>query len=63
MQDGRAVRLSYDANLMSQGSPVQVRFEDVLELLPDGTVLNKAVVSKLGVKIGDVTLRISHHRP
>jgi len=26
---------------------------------PDGTVLNRAVVSKLGVKIGDITLKIS----
>ena len=62
VQDGPLVRLSYDANLMSGGSQIQVRFEDVLELQADGSVLNKAVVSKLGVKIGDVTLRIASHR-
>lgn len=60
--DGPLVRLSYDANLMSGGSTIQVRFEDVLELTADGSVLNKAVVSKLGVRIGDVTLRIAHRR-
>ncbi len=61
-QDGPLVRLSYDANLMSGGSQIAVRFEDVLELQADGSVLNKAVISKLGVRIGDVSLRIAHRR-
>ena len=61
-QDGTQVRLAYDARLISNGSPVEVRFDDVLALQPDGSLLNKAVVSKFGVKIGDVTLRIRHAR-
>ena len=61
-QDGPLVRLAYDANLMSGGSQIAVRFDDVLELQPDGSVLNKAVISKLGMRIGDVTLRIARRR-
>lgn len=60
--DGVFVRLDYDANLKSNGSDITVTFADVLELRADGSVLNKAVISKLGVKIGDVTLVIRHPR-
>ena len=62
VQDGALVRLSYDTNLAAGGSTVVVHFEDVLELRSDGTLLNKAVISKLGVRIGDVTLVIRHPR-
>lgn len=60
--EGALVRLDYDANLKSNGSDITVTFADVLELRADGTLLNKAVVSKLGVKIGDVTLVIRRAR-
>ena len=61
-QEGAQVRLTYDASLVSNGSSIQVSFSDVLALEPDGSLLNKAVISKLGVKIGDVTLRIRRAR-
>lgn len=61
-QEGAQVRLAYDANLVSNGSQIQVSFADVLALEPDGSLLNKAVISKLGVQIGEVTLRIRRAR-
>ena len=62
VQEGARVRLAYDANLAVSGSNVTVAFNDLLELRADGTVLNQAVVSKLGVKLGDVTLVIRRPR-
>ena len=61
-QEGARLRLTYDAKLPVNGGIVAVTFNDLLELRADGTVLNKAVVSKLGVKLGDVTLVIRRSR-
>ena len=58
VQDGASFRLSYEASLASQGSDTIVHFEDVLTLTDRRTVLNKAVVSKFGVAVGEVTLTI-----
>lgn len=57
-QDGDAVRLSYEANVKSGSGRQRVRFEDVLYLRADGTIMNVAVVSVLGVPVGDVELVI-----
>ncbi len=57
-QDGTDFRLSYDVLLPSGGSTLQVHFEDVLALQGDGTILNQAFVSKLGVRVGTVVLTI-----
>jgi hypothetical protein len=60
--DGAVFRLAYIATVKTKQSSVDVKFDDVLGLLPDGSVLNRATVSKLGVKVGEVTLRIRHRR-
>ena len=57
--DGPFFRLTYDADVKAKGTVMTLKFDDVLALEPDGSVLNRAVVSKWGVKIGEVTLRIS----
>lgn len=57
--DGPFFRLTYDADVKAKGSMITLKFDDVLALEPDGSVLNRAIVSKWGFKIGEVTLRIS----
>ena len=57
--DGPFFRLTYDADVKAKGTVLTLKFDDVLALEQDGSVLNRAVVSKWGVKIGEVTLRIS----
>ena len=57
-EEGGAFYLSYDASLASQGADLVVHFEDVLMLTGPRTVLNRAVVSKFGLRVGEVTLNI-----
>ncbi len=60
--DGKTFRLTYQARVKTKTSSVDLTFDDVLGLEADGSVLNKATVSKLGVKVGEVTLRIRKPR-
>jgi hypothetical protein len=53
-EEGGVLRLSYDVKL-SGGT--QVHFEDVIERTGEGGLLNKAVVSKFGVPVGNVEIR------
>ena len=56
-QDGKTVRLSYDARLAGKnGKERIVHFEDVLVPESATSVLNKAVISKYGVPVGTVTV-------
>ncbi len=57
--DGPFFRLTYAADVKAKGSVYTLTFDDVLGLQPDGSVLNRATVSKWGLKIGEVTLKIS----
>ncbi len=57
--DGPLFRLTYMANVKTKSSSYDLTFDDVLGLQQDGSVLNRAIVSKYGFKIGEVTLRIS----
>jgi hypothetical protein len=54
--EGSGVRLSYDVDLPTGSGPVRVHFEDVIERDARGLIVNRAIVSKLGVPIGDVDL-------
>ena len=54
--DGAAVRLGYDVDIATSSGSIRVRFEDVIERRGDGTVVNRAIVSKFGLPIGDVDL-------
>lgn len=57
--EGNGVRLSYDVDLPTGAGPVRVHFEDVIERDAAGIIVNRAIVSKLGVPIGDVDLVFS----
>lgn len=55
-QDGRAVRLDYHVTLRTGLGGINVRFRDLLYLQDDRTIVNKAVVSKYGLRIGRVEI-------
>lgn len=61
-QEGNILRLSYEANVRTSTGRTRVRFEDVIYLRADGSMLNVAVVSALGVPVGDVELTIRRRR-
>lgn len=50
--EGRVVRLQYKVNLAGW----TLGFSDVLALRADGTLLNRATVSKWGIRVGQVDL-------
>ena len=58
-QDGPGVRLDYTVTLTTGLGEINVRFQDLLYLNADGTIANKAVVSKWGLRVGrvDITMR------
>jgi hypothetical protein len=53
------VRLSYDVDLPTGSGPVRLRFEDVIERSAGGMIVNRAIVSKYGLPLGDVDLTFS----
>lgn len=56
--EGGRVTMSYVASVPgTDGTPVKLRFADVLQLENDGTVLNTAKVSWLGIPVGKVEVR------
>ncbi len=58
-QDGNGVRLDYVVTLSTGIGNIDVRFQDLLYLNADGSIANKAVVSKFGLRVGrvDITMR------
>jgi len=53
---GAVLRWTYDLDLPISGRTWQVAFDDWMILMDDGILMNKATVSKWGLKIGEVTL-------
>ncbi len=53
------VRISYEIDLPTSSGKVRLRFEDVIERRTDGMIVNRAIVSKFGVPLGDVDLVFS----
>jgi len=53
---GNTLNWRYDMRLKVGGSSVKVHFNDWMFLQPNGVLINKAMVSKLGVDIGRVTI-------
>jgi hypothetical protein len=58
-QDGNGVRLDYYVTLSTGLGDIDVRFQDLLYLNADGSIANKAVVSKFGLRVGrvEITMR------
>ena len=53
---GNAFRWQYTLRLPVDGSVYEVQFDDWMYLMNDGVMLNKAVMSKFGVRLGEITL-------
>lgn len=53
---GNAFYWTYTLSLPVDGSVYEVRFDDWMYLMTDRVMLNKATMSKFGVKLGEVTL-------
>nr|WP_315464491.1 DUF3833 domain-containing protein [uncultured Rhodoferax sp.] len=56
---GNAFYWTYTLRLPVDGSEYEVRFDDWMYLMTDKVMLNKATMSKFGVKLGEVTLSFS----
>ena len=56
---GNAFQWKYTLRLPVDGSVYEVQFDDWMVLMGDGVMLNKAVMSKFGIRLGEVTLAFS----
>jgi hypothetical protein len=56
---GNALQWAYTLRLPVDEKVYQVQFDDWMWLVDERTVLNKAVMSKFGFRLGEVTLAIS----
>jgi len=53
---GNALRWAYTLRLPVDGKTYEVQFDDWMYLMDEHTMLNKAVMSKFGFRLGEVTL-------
>jgi hypothetical protein len=53
---GNAFQWAYTLRLPVDGSVYEVQFDDWMYLVDDRVMLNKAVMSKFGIRLGEVTL-------
>ena len=56
IERGNALRWNYTLALPVDGRIINVQFDDWMYLMSDKVMLNKATMSKFGVKLGEVTL-------
>lgn len=56
IERGNALRWNYTLALPVDGQVINVQFDDWMYLMTDRVMLNKATMSKFGVKLGEVTL-------
>ena len=55
-QSGNAFHWTYTLALPVDGRVIEVQFDDWMYLMDDKVMLNKAVMSKFGIQLGEVTL-------
>lgn len=60
---GNAFFWTYTLSLPVDGSVYEVRFDDWMYLMTDKVMLNKATMSKWGIKLGEVTLSFTRRTP
>ncbi|MFM2261827.1 MAG: hypothetical protein RI959_503 [Pseudomonadota bacterium] len=58
---GNAFRWAYTLNLPVDGKVYEVQFDDWMYLINDRVMLNRATMSKFGIRLGEVTL--SFYKP
>lgn len=56
VQAGNALRWAYTLKLPVDGKVYEVQFDDWMYLVDDKVMLNKAAMSKFGIRLGEVTL-------
>ncbi|OYT92187.1 MAG: hypothetical protein CFE43_09790 [Burkholderiales bacterium PBB3] len=56
---GNTFYWTYTLDLPVDGRTIEVRFDDWMYLMNDKVMLNKATMSKFGVKLGEITLSFS----
>lgn len=56
---GNALNWRYTLSLPVDGRVIEVQFDDWMYLIDDRVMLNKAVMSKFGFRLGEVTLSFS----
>jgi hypothetical protein len=56
---GNAFHWTYTLSLPVDGRVIEVQFDDWMYLMSDKVMLNKAAMSKFGVRLGEVTLSFS----
>ena len=56
---GNAFYWTYTLSLPVDGSVYEVRFDDWMYLMNDKVMLNKATMSKFGIRLGEVTLSVT----
>lgn len=56
---GNAFHWTYTLSLPVDGRPIEVQLDDWMYLMTDKVMLNKAAMSKFGVRLGEVTLSFS----
>jgi hypothetical protein len=60
---GNAFQWAYTLRLPVDGKVVEVRFDDWMYQMDEGVMLNKAVMSKFGIRLGEVTLSFQKQPP
>lgn len=60
---GNALWWSYILALDLEGSTWHIRFSDWMFLQPDGVLLNRAVMSKFGIRVGEVFISFQKQSP
>jgi hypothetical protein len=55
-ESGNAFRFGYTLRLPVDGRTYEVQFDDWMYLMDERVMLNKAVMSKFGIRLGEVTL-------
>ncbi|MCW5654952.1 DUF3833 domain-containing protein [Hydrogenophaga sp.] len=62
-QRGNAFRWTYTLRLPVEGTSYDVQFDDWMFLMDDRVMLNRAQMSKFGVRLGEVTLSFVKRTP
>ena len=60
---GNALNWRYTLALPVDGKVYEVQFDDWMYLMDERVMLNKAVMSKFGIKLGEVTLSFYKQEP
>lgn len=61
IQRGNAARMQYRLRVMRTGGAITVGMEDWFYLMDDGTLINRARMSKFGIKVGELVVSFRRH--